>query len=324
MWIALDAMGSDDAPRSEVQGALQALGEDSELGVVLVGDQDAIGSVLRENARSDRIKVHHTPERIGPLESPLAALRRLPRSSISEGLRIHRKGQAQGFVSAGSTGAVMAAARLILGTPALVKRPTIGTPLPTGGGVTLMVDSGANLSCRPRQLLHFAVLGSIYLRRVMNLLEPRVGLLNVGTEPGKGSSVIRAAHRLLEKSKLNFIGNVEGRQILEHACDVLVCDGFVGNVLLKFYESVAAFLRRQLGRAMAPAPLDGRIESYFSTTLNYARQGGAPLLGVRGVCVVGHGASSPEATGNAIGLAARSARSDLASHVSKGLAAYTR
>lgn len=319
MRIALDAMGTDDAPSVEVAGAVSAVSADPDLQVLLVGDEAVVAESLKRYPNSRRIGVVHAPERITSADSPARALRRRPRSSIGVGLALQKSGDADAFVSAGSTGAVMAASLLVLRSMAGVDRPTVGALLPTSKGPTLLADSGANIECRPRQLLQFARLGAIYMQDLLGVARPRVGLLNVGAEPTKGPEMVLEAHRLLARSDLRFVGNVEGRDIIHHPCDVLVCDGFVGNVLLKFYESVAGFLVHKLRSRMDPDRLDAGIEEVFRM-FDYTERGGAPLLGVNGVSIICHGGSPPKAIGAAIGVAARAVRRDMVAHMARDLA----
>ena len=319
MRIALDAMGTDDAPSSEVAGAVAAVEADPGVHVVLVGDKAAIVDSLNRFPRLNRITVVHAPDRIMASDTPTSALRR-PCSSINVGLSLQKEGEADAFVSAGSTGAVMAASVVLLRPLRGVDRPPVATLFPTDHGPTLVADIGANIECKPRQLVEFARLGTIYMQDLQGIARPRVGLLNVGTESEKGTEVLQVAYRLLAGSDLNFVGNVEGGDILRHACDVAVCDGFTGNILLKFYESVAAFVVRKLAPGLRGNGLREEIQDLLRD-LDYAEHGGAPLLGVNGVSVICHGRSSPRAIQAGIGVAARAVRSGLVSHMARDLAA---
>jgi phosphate acyltransferase len=261
-----------------------------------VGDREVLDREL--SARSGafpegRIEVVHAPDRIQPGESPATAVRRRPESSIVTGIRLQKDGEVEAFVSAGSTGAVMAASLIFLRPLPGVDRPAIGTLLPTSAGATLMLDAGANVDCKPRHLQQFARLGHIYAQDLMGIARPRIGLLNIGEEPEKGDELALETHALLsELPGLHFVGNVEGREIIRGGCDVLVCDGFVGNVLLKFYESVAEFIIGLLHAEMERTGTRLDVEGAFRV-LDYAEYGGAPLLGVNGVTVICHGASPP-------------------------------
>jgi len=315
-------MGTDGAPANEIAGALAALGDGGAgLEILLLGDkpllEDALKGVPRE--LRERIILRHAPDRILPGEPPVQSVRRRPDSSIVTGIRLHRDGEVDAFVSAGSTGAVMAASLLLLRPLPGVDRPAIGTLLPTSGTPTLMLDAGANVDCRPQHLLQFARLGAIYAQDLMGVERPRIGLLNIGEEPGKGNEVAVEAHELLAGSSLNFMGNVEGRDIIRGCCDVLVCDGFVGNVLLKFYESVAEFTIGLLTREMERVGVDFEVREVFRI-LDYAEYGGAPLLGVRGIPIICHGQSTPRAIQNAIGVAERAVASRMVRNIERELA----
>ena len=323
MRIALDAMGSDRAPTIEVEGAIGAL---RTLGgtfkLVLVGDRARIEAELAQHPEAplDRIEVVHAPQRIEMGESPAQAIRRKPDSSIVVGLSLQKQGEVDAFISAGSTGAVMAGSLVILRPLPGVDRPAIGTVIPTRTGHTLLIDAGANVDTRPTHLLQFAHLGSIYARDLMGLDNPRVGLLNIGEEPEKGDERALEAHRLLAASaSLNFVGNVEGRDIIEEKCDVLVCDGFAGNVLLKFYESVAAFILG-LVRTEAESTSSSLDLSRISQFLDYTEYGGAPLLGVNGVSIICHGGSPPRAIVAAIRVAVQAVESHMVKHIQNRLA----
>lgn len=322
MRIALDAMGTDEAPVSEVAGAVGALKElDSDLEIVLVGDETRIRAELEKFGETDRarLRVRHAPERIDPGESPVLAIRKKPESSIVVGLELQKEGAADAFVSAGSTGAVMAGSLLLFRALPGVDRPTVGTLLPTEAEPCLMLDAGANVDCKPHHLVQFARLGNIYAQDLMGRDRPRVGLLNIGEEPEKGDELAVEAYRLLTESDLNFVGNVEGREIIRGGVDVLVCDGFVGNVLLKFYESVAEFIISFLRRELDELKGDFDVDDVFRI-LDYAEYGGAPLLGVNGVSIICHGTSPPKAIQNAIRVAAQAVRSSMVSHMAGELA----
>ena len=312
-------MGTDDAPSSEIAGAVAAVEADRSVHVVLVGDKTAVADSLTRYPRQNRITVVHAPDRIMASDAPTSALRR-PRSSINVGLSLQKAGDADAFVSAGSTGAVMATSLVLLRPLRGVDRPPVATLFPTEGGPTLVADVGANIDCKPRQLVEFARLGAIYMQDLQGLGTPRVGLLNVGTESEKGTEVLQEAYRLLADSDLNFVGNVEGGDILSHVCDVAVCDGFTGNILLKFYESVAAFVVRKLSPGLRRNGLREEVQDRLRD-LDYAEYGGAPLLGVNGVSVICHGRSSPRAIKAGIGVAARAVRSGLVAHMARDLAA---
>ncbi len=319
MRIALDCMGTDEAPASEIAGAILALDERlDDLTLVLVGDRGSIEEALlsTQPQSRERLEIVHAPERILPEDPPAQTVRRRPNSSIVTGIRLHKEGEVNAFVSAGSTGAIMAASLILLRRVAGVARPAIGTLLPTAQGPTLMLDAGANVDCKPQHLLQFAHLGTIYAQDLMSVAEPRVGLLNIGEESVKGDELSLEAHALLDASDLRFVGNVEGKDIIQGACDILVCDGFVGNVLLKFYESVAVFVVGLLTGEMERQGTKMDLGEVFRV-LDYAEYGGAPLLGVNGVSIVCHGRSQPRAIQNAISVAAQVAGSEMIGHIAK-------
>jgi phosphate acyltransferase len=321
--IVLDAMGTDGAPGSEIEGAIRFLemsGPDRE--VLLVGHEDLISEGLQafQGYPSHRLSVVHAPDRIVPGEAPVAAVRRKPGSSIVVGVKLQKAGKADAFVSAGSTGAVMASSLLFLRPLEGVDRPAIGTILPTSGRPTLLLDAGANVDCKPRHLLQFAHLGRVYAQDLMGVDDPRIGLLNIGEEEEKGNELSVESFRLLRSSNLNFIGNIEGREIIRGGCDVLVCDGFVGNLILKFYESVAEFVIGMLKREMQAHHAEELNLDEIFRVLDYQEYGGAPLLGVNGVSIIMHGASSPKAICNGLGAAARAVESRIVTHVARELA----
>jgi glycerol-3-phosphate acyltransferase PlsX len=325
MRIVLDAMGTDGHPATEVQGAVQALRElPGDFELILAGDQPAIEAELSRMADfpRDRLKVLHTSQIILPSDSAATAVRRKPDSSIVKGLQLQKEDKADAFISAGSTGAVMAASLFLLRPIPSVDRPAVSTIFPTAGAPTLLIDAGANVDCKPHHLLQFARLGSVYAQDILNCETPRVGLLNIGEEPEKGDELAVAAHTLLAESDLHFVGNVEGRDIVKGVCDVLVTDGFAGNVLLKFYESVAGFmfgmLRRELEAAGAQVDLD-RLFHHF----DYTEHGGAPLLGLNGISIICHGGSPPRAIRNAVRAALQSGERDLVGHIKREMAAHS-
>ncbi len=314
--VALDAMGTDHAPRPEIAGALQALAElESDIEIVLVGDEDVIRAALAEHESvPDRLTIRHAPDRVTAADPPAYVIRRKPASSIVVGLKMQEQGEADAFVSAGSTGAVMATSLFTLRPLPGVDRPPVGAILPTAGRHCLLLDAGANIDCKPHHLVQFAHLGSIYARDAMGRPEPRVALLSIGEEPEKGDELTIEVHELLAaEGGINFIGNIEGRDIVHGACDVVVCDGFVGNVLLKFYEAVAGYIVGLLKPKLEQ--LDHVVElDHVFRVLDYAEYGGAPLLGVGGVSIICHGESTPKAIRNGVAVAVRSVRSDLVKH----------
>jgi phosphate acyltransferase len=321
--VAVDAMGGDTAPQAEIAGALQALATLQDQFIVqLVGRPEVINAELAKypDANRSRLEIREAAEVIGMAEKPLAAVRSKRKSSIVVGLGLQKAGESDAFVSAGNTGALLAASTLLLGLHDGVERATVATLFPTANQPVLVLDGGANVDCSPRELVGFAYLGSVYMRDVLRRPSPTVGLLNVGEEEEKGNAISREAHALLRRSpRLHYIGNIEGRDIVagHHkfgVVDVVVCDGFVGNIILKFYESVA-HLFVNLVKERVPDML-GRpeIKEVFRI-LDYSEYGGAPLLGVKGVSIICHGASTPNAIKNAIRVAVQSVQVDLSRHI---------
>jgi glycerol-3-phosphate acyltransferase PlsX len=307
--IALDAMGGDYAPKNTVAGAVEALRQTgNRFSVILVGHEKAIEDELR-HCRTNGTRPHivHASEVITFDDIPTSALKSKKQSSIVVGVKLHKEGKADAFVSAGNTGAVLSAATLILGRIEGVGRPTIATFFPGESGISLLLDAGANVDCRPHHLLEFAVMGTIFARHVLHYTNPSVGLLNIGEEPSKGGAQVQEAFHLLSKSRLNFIGNVEGRDILQGKAQVIVCDGFVGNVILKFGESVVGMLRRRLleyarggfFRKLRARVAYGALKKVMKD-FDYQEYGGVPVLGVEGVCIIGHGQSTARAVQNMI------------------------
>jgi glycerol-3-phosphate acyltransferase PlsX len=310
-------MGTDRHPAVEVRGVVAALDElPDSFEVVLVGDETRIRQELEavRYAPNGRLTILHAAERIDPGESPAAAVRRKPDSSIVVGVNLQKEGRADAFVSAGSTGAVMAASLLVLRPLPGIDRPAIAAMVPTAAGPMVLLDAGANVDCKPENLEQFARLGAVYARDVLGRDRPRIGLLNIGEEPEKGNELAVETHRRLAASELNFVGNVEGRDIIQGACDVLVADGFAGNVLLKFYESVAGFvlglLHRDLGGNGVDSP-KARVERI----LDYAEYGGAPLLGLNGISIICHGDSPPRAITNALKAAETASNAHMVGHI---------
>jgi glycerol-3-phosphate acyltransferase PlsX len=321
--VAVDAMGGDSAPQAEIAGVLQALAAFPNTFVVqLVGRTDVIAAELAKHPEADRsrLEIHEAAEVIGMAEKPLAAVRSKRKSSIVVGLGMQKEGRSDAFVSAGNTGAILAASTILLGLHDGVERATVATLFPTGNQPVLVLDGGANVDCSARELVNFAYLGSVYMRDVLRRPSPTVGLLNVGEEEEKGNAITREAHALLKQApRLHYIGSIEGRDILagHHkygVVDVVVCDGFVGNVVLKFYESVGR-LFVGLVKQQVPELLTQPALRELFRILDYSEYGGAPLLGVQGVSIICHGASPANAIKNAIRVAVQSVEADLSKHI---------
>jgi glycerol-3-phosphate acyltransferase PlsX len=321
--VAVDAMGGDSAPQSEIAGVLQAIDTlPNDFQVQLVGRSQAIETELAKHPSvpRDRLEIHEAADVIGMAEKPLAAVRRKPNSSIVVGLSLQKTGRSDAFVSAGNTGATLAASTVLLGLYDGVERATVATLFPTGTEPVLVLDAGANVDCSARELVGFAYLGTVYMRDLLGRAKPAVGLLNMGEEEEKGTTMVREAHQLLKRApRINYVGNIEGRDILPGPqqripVDVVVCDGFVGNVVLKFYES-AARLFVGLIRDRVPDVFERPVIRDLVRHLDYSEYGGAPLLGVRGVSIICHGASTPNAIKNAVRVAVQAVRTGLSQHI---------
>jgi glycerol-3-phosphate acyltransferase PlsX len=316
-------MGGDRAPEAEIEGTLAALAELAPGFLVqLVGRPDVLEPALARHGDVDRNRVQVRPatEAIGMSEKPLAAVRKKPDSSLVVGLKALAQSEADAFVSAGNTGAVLAASTMILGLHDGVERATVATPFPTADRPVLVLDGGANVDCTPRELVNFAYLGTAYARDIVGRPNPTVGLLNVGEEEEKGNTQARETHQLLRQAPgLNYVGNIEGRDILpghpRHGpIDVVVCDGFVGNIVLKFYESAAKMLVGLIKRE-APSVLGRDDFGRVLRILDYTEYGGAPLLGVKGIAIMCHGSSSGNAIKNAIRVAVQAVQSQMNQHI---------
>ena len=327
--IAVDAMGGDFAPRHVVDGALAAV-RHFDLGVALVGPAATIEAELARHPDVDRsrVRVVEASEVIGMAESPAAALRRKPTASIGVAAATVASGDAAALFSAGHTGATVMAAHSAFGMLPGVDRPALAATVPTRKRPAVLLDVGASVECRPPHLLQFAVMGSMYARVAFGIETPRVGLLSTGEEETKGNELTREAHRLLKASSLAFIGNIEARDVYSGEADVIVCDGFTGNVALKISEGlvdvVEALLREELSRTITMrvgSLLTRRALRHFRRRVDYSEYGGAPLLGVAGVAIVGHGRSSAKAVRNAVAMAYRFADSHFIDRVEQEIAA---
>ena len=310
MKIVVDAMGGDHAPEVVIKGSLEALKE-YDVEVILVGDEPKIQALLKKaKYTGSRISIQHTTEIIEMSESAANSVRRKRDSSIVVGLEMVKDGRGDAFVSAGNTGAVVCAATLELRLLPGIERAGIGIITPSLKGISLIIDVGANIDPKPSQLLQYGIMADAYCKNILNKPNPSVGLLNIGEEEKKGTGFVREAYELLEKSKINFIGNVEGKDLFSGKCDIIVCDGFVGNVALKVSESAAETMQIFLKRYLL-SNIWGKIGlifmmpalKRFKKELDYAEYGGALLLGVNGVVIIGHGRSNVKAIKNAIRVA---------------------
>ena len=308
MRIALDAMGGDHAPQDMVNGAWDFVQTHGQHHVILVGDQAKIEQALEGRPLGNNLSIVHAPQVIDMGEHPAQAVRRKKDASVVVCANLVRKGEADAMVSAGNTGATMASALLRIGRIPGIDRPAIGSPMPTLQGPSVIVDAGANAECKPVNLQQFAIMGSIYMEKVMGISRPRIGLLSIGEESTKGNDLVLETYGLLEQTPgINFIGNIEGRDILLGAADVVVCDGFVGNIVLKFAEGMGkglfSLIKRELTRDMknklgALLVKDGLKR--VAAAVDYTEYGGAPLLGVKGVSIISHGSSNRKAIRNAL------------------------
>jgi glycerol-3-phosphate acyltransferase PlsX len=326
MKIALDGMGGDHAPGVPVEGALAAIDEfGNDLSVILTGPAALLRAELAKHGREGekRIEIADASEVISMHDKASRAIREKRNSSLLRAIELHKSGHADAVISAGHTGAQMAASYMMLGLIEGVRRPTIGTLIPVGDGqFSVLVDVGANTDCKPAHLLQFAIMGAVFMEIYAGVKNPRLGLLSIGEEKTKGNELVLAAHYLLEQSGLNFVGNVEGGDVFTDKADVLVCDGFVGNILLKFAESLGLLLVKRL-KAMGannPELLQGmeRIHKDF----DYAEIGGVPLLGINGISMICHGRSSAKAIKNAIREAITLKNGRLPERLSEEVAKY--
>lgn len=311
MRIALDVMGGDFAPSPNVQGAIQAVAQDPDLEIILVGDRDALHEQLASvGGLPDRTVLVESEGVVGMHEKPTVALREKPLCSIVRCWQLMAEGQADAVVSAGNTGAVVAAGlrtRLFLKG---VKRPGIAVTLPTPNGPCVLVDVGANPAARPEHLFQYGLMGSIYAREMLGVSDPRIGLMNIGSEEGKGNDLYRETNQYLNNSRLksSYVGNIEGRGLYQGAADVLICEAFVGNVVLKVSEGMAEFLLRTVSHTVMSAldaerELAGRALAGITRRFRYQESGGAPLLGIDGVCIICHGSSDADSIRNALRMA---------------------
>jgi glycerol-3-phosphate acyltransferase PlsX len=329
--IIVDAMGGDYAPQNAVVGAIDAYLEKKDFELLLVGKKDQILSVINSNKLSfDEKYIIHADEIIEMGDSPTSSLKSKPNSSIVKGAQLVKDGKADAFVSAGNTGAMMSASTLIMGRIPGVGRPTIGAELPNVNGICYLYDVGAGKDAKPSHLFEYAVMGTIYAKEMGGIKNPSVGLLSMGEEEGKGNEISNDAFKLLKNSKLNFVGNVEGRDIMTKQVDVIVCDGFVGNIILKFGESVPKLLKHLLTKTAETSIFDklkvglsrGTLKKSLKS-LDYQEHGGVPLLGVNGISIIGHGSSSPKAIKNMVLKAREMYNKDLLKKIENSIKQYS-
>lgn len=318
MRVAVDAMGGDFAPAEVVKGAVIAAEANPDLSVILVGIQEQIEAELSQSSSvPSNVSVYNASEVIAMDDSPATAVRKKRNSSLVVAGQMVKNGEADATFSAGNTGAAMAIATLEIGRIPGIDRPAIATAMPTMHGQMYLLDVGANVDCSPDNLVQFAIMGSVYSQKVNAVENPRVGLLNIGGEAGKGNELTKEVYERLKSSPINFIGNVEGRDMFEGVADVVVCDGFVGNVMLKASEGVAEFLVGMIQKELVQAGVGKEVLQAFGmamgrlkSRIDYAEYGGAPFLGVNGVSLIGHGRSHATAIASGINAAARAAESN--------------
>jgi glycerol-3-phosphate acyltransferase PlsX len=324
--VALDAMGGDNAPAAIVAGGLAALAADPGIELILVGRQAEVQAALGGDA-SDRVRIVNATEVVEMDDHPAAAVRQKKDSSMNVGARLVADGKADAFVSAGNSGGIMAAAIFVMKRLPGLERPAIATSLPSKGGSAILLDSGANTEVKPEYMVQWALLGDAYARRVLQVEKPRVALLSNGEEESKGNELTVAAHRLLKAAPINFVGNVEGKAMFDGEIDVVVTDGFTGNVVLKTIEGVASFILAGI-RDAAMASLPGKVGGLLlrpnlqplRDKADWRKHGGAPLLGVNGVCIIAHGRSDAEAAKNAVLRGAEAVRAGLVPAMAEALA----
>jgi len=326
MKIAMDAMGGDQAPGVVVQGSVEAV-RDLGVSVILVGDEQALDRELAKTGPvSSRISIKHCTQVAAMDEPPIEVLRRKKDSSVRVAFELVKLGEAQAAVSAGNSGATLAVATVVLGRMNGVERPGVASILPSVQEQFIIIDVGVNLDCKPSFLIQFGVMAHAYAREILEMERPRLALLSIGEEDSKGNLLVRQTHDLFKKSSLNFIGNIEGRDLFSGQADIVVCDGFVGNVVLKLSEGLTEIINGMLQQELNTGPWPRAdvmilqdVFKRFRKKVDYAEFGGAPLLGVNGVGVISHGRSSPRAIKNAIRTAAEFVRLKMPERLQAGL-----
>ncbi len=307
--IAVDAMGGDNAPKSNVLGAVKALKEKKDIELILVGREEEIKAILSgQDYDQGRLRIVHADEVIGTDEEPAVAIKKKKNSSLIIGMKMLREGEAEAFVSAGSTGAILIGGQVVAGRIKGVKRAPLAVIIPTISGKALLIDGGANVDCRPESLLQFAVMGSLYAEYAMKIKNPRVGLVNIGTEEDKGNMLVREAFPMLQScQEINFIGNVEARDVISHCADVLVCEAFAGNIVLKTMEGVSSAIFRKIKEAAMTdmrSKIGGKLLKPYLYSMkkefDASEYGGAPMLGLNGLVVKAHGNSQEKQIRTAI------------------------
>jgi len=331
MKIALDAMGGDFAPRNTIAGAVLALREYRAIGkLYLVGDEERIKEELAlHKCKDPRIEIVHASQVVEMTDGAVDSVRRKKDSSVSRAVDLVKSGDAEAIVSAGHTGAAVAATTIKLRTLPGVERPGIASIIPTESNVFVLIDAGANIDARPMHLLQYAIMGSVYSRQVLKYENPAIGLMSIGDEDAQGSDFTKEVFKLLKESNLNFRGNVEGHDLFKNPVEVVLCDGFVGNVVLKTCEAIADaifdWLKHELKKSpvrMAGAMIAQGAFKAIKKKTNYEEYGGSPLLGVNGICIIAHGSSTPKAVKNAIRVAGEGIQQQINPHIVAELEKY--
>lgn len=323
--IAVDAMGADEGPEGIIQGVI-----DSEQPAIIVGPENVINPVLANAGSPDHIEVLHTDEEVDADDTPFSAFRAKKNSSMMMGIKLVRDGKASGVLSTGNTGAFMAGATMILGRLPHVSRPAAAIPIPSATAYSLLLDAGASTDCTPTDIMNFAIMGSIYVESVWGIQNPRVGMLSIGEEAIKGTKTARSAHQVLKDSGINFVGNVQGDDLGKSVADVIVTDGFTGNVALKVAEGLTTLMTGIVKTEIKRAPLNERIAAWvlypmfkrIKKRFDWQEYGGGSLLGVKGIVIIAHGKSGRRAIKNAVKLASDLAKTDLVRNLEESLKKY--
>jgi len=329
MRISIDAMGGEHAPQAIIEGAVQAT-EKVKAELVLVGDESAIKNELKKYKSSPSISIHPATQVIEMSDLPMIALRKKKDSSIGKAIKLVKEGKMEAVVTAGNTGAAVAASMLSLRTLKGVHRPAIAIPLPTKEGTSILLDVGANVDSKPKHLLQFGIMGNVYASYILKKRSPRIALLSIGAEETKGNELTKTSYELFKSTSLNFIGNIEGTNLFSGKADVIVCDGFVGNIVLKVSESLEQtfkeLLREEISKEIVTkigAYLMGSAFKGLRKKTDYSEYGGAPLLGINGVCIIAHGSSSAKAIKNAIFVAEKFIDCEVNRHIEESIAKYS-
>lgn len=333
MRIIIDAMGGDNGPSVVVEGAIKAILENGNKieEILMVGRREVLIKELDKRQSSDLpIQIIHASEIIEMRESPSVAVRTKKDSSIVVAMKLLKEKQAEAIISPGNTGAVMAAALLNLGRLKGVARPAITTLIPTNKGMSVLLDVGANVDCKPKHLFQFALMGQVYAKYILGIKSPSIGLLSVGEEEGKGCGLTNATYGLLKSTSLNFVGNVEGKDIINGKVDVIICDGFVGNVVLKFAESlvetILEFLKKEISKSLIQKLGAFFLKPTFKALkkkLDHQEYGGAPLMGVNGNCIICHGSSTSKSIQSALRMASMLVKQEVNNHIEESIKEYS-